>query len=335
MYMNKNELEQKLGLIQQNTVGIETANRTDSCYVAVLEETVYKNPFNKYHILSRGQGVRVGTPEKGWDPAYKFTHDVYVGLIPRASLTAVEEWQDLYIAPSDLLKLSGDHPLLCGPCAYNARLTWKSKALKSREDAVKQDDSRTPSKKVYKPHRRDNIIRFSLQDGSARLPHTSLQQIKNKLMCKRAVVAVYNPFPAFYEVVDDIEKATYALYDAQRKQVVMTRPAYPHLLNIVELGTDTVPVYPRQIDQTIYFGYGVPMSVVEMLAESNMLEWDNLMDTQLRPVDGPPSSIPPVVTLHKWDPAKDLLVCANMTGKEKYASDANETKILRRSITDL
>lgn len=335
MYMNKNELEQKLGLIQQNIVSLEAANRTDSCYVAVSEETVYKNPFNKCYILSRGQGVRVGTREKGWDPAYKFTHDLCAGLIPRNSLTAVEAWQDLYTAPASFFQLACDHPLLCGPCAYHARLTWKSKALRSKEDSAKQDAGQVLSKKANKIRKRDNIIRFSLQDGSARLQNTNLQQVKDRLTHKRAVVAVYNPFPAFYEVVDDVEKATYALYDAQRKQVVMTRPAYPHLLNIIELGTDTVPVYPRQIDRTIYFGYGVPMSVIEMLAENNMLEWDNLMDTQLRPVDEPSSNIPPVVTLHRWDPSKDLLLCADMTGKEKYAPDANETTILRRSITDL
>lgn len=324
--MTKNELEQKLERIRQNHVEIKAAGRKDSCFVAVHEQTVYKNPLKETYVLSRGQGLRIGRCDKGWDPNYKITHDVCVGLVPKSSITAIEEGGSLYMAHSDFFQFAGDHPLLSGPVAYRALLTWRSSALVAGPDEGRAKTKHgTPG----------NFLRFSLQDGTAQLRRTPLGELKQRFVSRRAVVAAYNPFPSFYVEEKSIDEATHALYDAHKKTVVMVKPAYPHQLNILELGVPRANIYPKRIKHNIYFGYGVPMSIVELLADANKLEWDVLMDLELRHAGAPNALEIPIVTLHRWNPQRDLLNCADLTKDVQYAPDAHQIELLRRDIKAL
>lgn len=324
--------------IRQNHVEENTTSRKDSCFVAVHQQTVYKHPCKETYVLSRGQGIRIASSDKGWDPNYKFTHDVCVGVVPKRSITAIEEGESLYMAHPDFFQFAGNHPMLSGPVAYRAMLTWRSSAFLSGPDIENEDTpvSNTSRRRIKtKFGAPGNVLRFSLQDGTAQMKPTPIGKLKERFVSRRAVVAAYNPFPSFYKEEEDIDKATHALYDAHNKKVIMTRPAYPHQLNILELGTPKANVYPRRMKRNIYFGYGVPLYVVETLAEANKLEWDVLMDLELRRIGVPNPDDIPLVTLHKWDPEKDLLTCADMTGGTKYAPDANQVELLRRDIKAL
>lgn len=334
--MTKNELEQKLERIRQNNVEVRAAGRKDSCFVAVHEQTVYKNPLKETYVLSRGQGLRIGRCDKGWDPNYKITHDVCVGLVPKNSITAIEEGGSLYMAHSDFFQFAGDHPLLSGPVAYRALLTWRSSALLAGPDKDTDNVANTSRRRVKtKFGTPGNVLRFSLQDGTAQLRHTPLGELKQRFVSRRAVVAAYNPFPSFYMEEKSIDEATHALYDAHNKKVVMAKPAYPHQLNILELGVPRANVYPKRIKNNIYFGYGVPLHIVELLADTNKLEWDVLMDLELRRAGAPNTMDVPIVTLHRWNPQRDLLNCADLTKDVQYAPDAHQIELLRRDIKAL